>query len=63
MMEDTDEPESLASEGLLYLLEGRFVITDHEVDVIVRAGLSAKKGIHAPPSGQPSLDSFGGEFV
>jgi len=63
MVERADEPESLASESLIYLLEGRFVVTDHQVDVVVWASLPAKEGIHAPPAGQPSPDPCGGEFV
>jgi hypothetical protein len=63
MVERADEPEALASESLVYLLKGRLVVTNHEVDVIVLASLPPEESIHAPSARQPSPDSFGGEFV
>ena len=48
MMDLADEPESLASEGLAYLLEGRFVVADDQVDIIVRAGLPGQRETSRP---------------
>jgi hypothetical protein len=63
VMKGADEPESLASESLAYLIEGRFVVTDYEVDVIVGASLPADESVHAPAASQPALDPFSGKFV
>ena len=63
MVVGAGEPEPLAGEDLSHLLAGRVVITDHEVDVAVRAGLPAKQSIDAPPACHPRPDFRGGQQI